>query len=349
MNTAEKLQRLPRVATKHELYSIVHCNFSLPGTTSLSPRARRYLFFVISLVQSGYYRIEAPMDALADAIYRAQGQTASVRTLRSALAELEAAGYLTRRRCRLGENRAHAVIEFHVERFVYWTQVRSGNVIPCSTDTHNSAYRQVLPADDRRIKHRVNSSSCSSLDEINVKEQRASARSKKSAKKHHYHPIVYTLFCCMSPGREKQAAIELARTELAGGINRSGVDWDYYRRLWPALDCRPGGRRETTARSEIVPALIRCLSSSPAASSVHSREGQGQPSLEVAPPATADQVALLIAALSGRTDIGQGTVAELSADPRQVEQVSAENDQNSLTGEDLSILLKARERLKHRV
>ena len=349
MNTAEKLQPSSRVARKYELYSIVHCNFSLPGTTSLSPRARRYLFFAISLVQCGYCRIEAPMDALADAIYRAQGQTASVRTLRSALAELEAAGYLTRRRCRLGADRAHAIIELHVERFIYWTKVRSGNVIPCSVDSHHSACRQVLPADDRKTKHRVNSSSYHSSVDTNVKEQRAGARSKKSAKKHHYHPIVYTLFCCMAAGREKQAAIELARTELAGGVNQSGVDWDYYRRLWPALDCRPGGRRETTARSEIVPALIRCLSSSPAANDDHSRGGVEIPALEAAPPATSEQVALLIAALSGRTDIAQVDNPELGADPRQGEQVSAENEQNTLTGEDLSILLRARERLKNRV
>ena len=212
MQTAEKLQPLGRVAGKNELYSIVHCNFSLPGTTSLSPRARRYLFFIISLVQCGYCRIEAPMDALADSIYRAQGQTASVRTLRSALVELEAAGYLTRRRCRLGADRDHAIIEIHQERFVYWTKIRSGNVIPCEPVSHNSPRRQVLPADDRRIKHRVNSSSYHSLVENNVQEQRAGARSKKSAKKHHYHPIVYTLFCCMVAGREKQAAIEIART-----------------------------------------------------------------------------------------------------------------------------------------
>lgn len=346
MNTAEKLQPSSKVARKNELYSIVHCSFSLPGTTSLSPRARRYLFFIISLVQCGYCRIEAPMNVLSDAIYRAQGQTASVRTLRSALAELEAAGYLTRRRCRLGTDRAHAIIELHVERFIYWTKVRSGNVIPCSFDSHNSACRQVLPADDRRMKHRVNSSSCRSLEETNVQEQRAGARSKKSAKKHHYHPIVYTLFCCLAAGREKQAAIEIARTELAGGVNRSGVDWDYYRRLWPALDCRPGGRRETTARSEIVPALIRCLSRS--ASAVDGRQGADTSILESAPPATADQVALLIAALSGRTAIEQDSLPELGDDPRQDEQVSAKDKQNTLTGEDLSILLRARERIKKR-
>jgi hypothetical protein len=340
MQTAEKLQPPRRVAGKNELYSIVHCNFSLPGTTSLSPRARRYLFFVISLVQCGYYRIDAPMDVIADAIYRTQGQTASVRTLRSALAELEAAGYLTRRRCRLGIDRTHAVIEIHVERFVYWTKVRSGNVIPCGTVSHNSSHRQVLPGDDRRIKHRVNSSSYNSSVENNVQEQRAGARCKKSAKKHHYHPIVYTLFCCMVAGREKQAAIKIARTELAGGVNRSGIDWDYYRRLWPALDCRPGGRRETTARSEIVPALIRCLSSSPAERD--GRQGVELPTLETAPPATTEQVALLIAALSGRTDIGEKSKPELAVDSPRVEQ-------ESLSGEDLSILLRAREKLKNRV
>jgi len=349
MQTAEKLQPPRRVAGKNELYSIVHCNFSLPGTTSLSPRARRYLFFVISLVQCGYYRIDAPMDVIADAIYRAQGQTASVRTLRSALAELEAAGYLTRRRCRLGIDRTHAVIEIHVERFVYWTKVRSGNVIPCGTVSHNSSHRQVLPGDDRRIKHRV-SSSCSSSEETNVREQRAPARCKNSAKnkKRHYHPIVYTLLCCLPPGPDKGALVEIARRELAGGTNRSGVDWEYYGRLWPALDCRPGGRRETTARSEIVPSLMRCLTSSSSSSSSAPAIGEEPNALESAPPATAEQVALLIAALSGQTDIGENK-PELATDRRRGEQVSRSNEQESLSGEDLSILLRAREKLKNRV
>jgi hypothetical protein len=341
MQAAQKLQPSGRVARKHELYSIVHCNFSLPGTTSLSPRARRYLFFVISLVQCGYCRIEAHMDTLADAIYRAQGQTSSVRTLRSALAELEAAGYLTRRRCRLGADHAHAIIEFHMERFVYWTKVRSGNVIPCSIDSHHSACRQVLPSDDREIKHRVNSSSCSSSDESNVQEQRAYARSKKSAKKkHRYHPIVYTLLCCLPPSSDKTRVIEIARGELAGGENRSGIDWDYYNRLWPALDCRPGGRRETTARREIVPALIRQLSPKLECSG----EGDNAP-LEVAPPATAEQVSMLIAALSGRTEIEQESAPELAADLPRIEQVKTHNVQ-VLSEDERKVLLAARERLR---
>jgi hypothetical protein len=290
------------------------------------------------------------MDALADAIYRAQGQTASVRTLRSALAELEAAGYLTRRRCRLGADRAHAIIEIHQERFVYWTKIRSGNVIPCEPVSHNSPHRQVLPADDRRIKHRVNTSSYSSLEETNVKEQRAGARSKKSAKKknHHYHPIVYTLLCCLPPGPDKAKIVEIARGELAGGANRSGVDWEYYRRLWPALDCRPGGRRETTARFEIVPVLMRCLTSLGSGSSLATAIGDDPRAIENAPAATAEQVSLLIAALSGQIDIEQDSKPELAADPRPGEQVSESVGQGSLSGEDLSILLRARERVNHR-
>jgi hypothetical protein len=192
-----------------------------------------------------------------------------------------------------------------------------------------------LPSDDREIKHRVNSSSCSSSDESNVQEQRAYARSKKSAKKkHRYHPIVYTLLCCLPPSSDKTSVIEIARGELAGGENRSGIDWDYYSRLWPALDCRPGGRRETTARREIVPALIRQLSPKLECS----REGDNAPTLEVAPPATAEQVSMLIAALSGRTEIEQESAPEIAADPPRIEQVLSEDERR--------VLFAARERLR---
>lgn len=300
----------------------------------MSPRARRYLFFLISLAQIGYGRIEAPMAAIADAIYRAQGQTASVRTLRSALAELEAAGYIVRRTCRLGEQRSHAVIDLVPERFVYWTKIQTHNVVPCVPVSQVSPCRQVLPTDDRRINPRVNSSSYTPNNDTNVQEPRANARSKSHAKKHHYHPIVYTLLCVMS-GAGRARAIELATSELAGGENRSGVDWEYYTRLWRSLDCRPGGRREQTARSEIVPLLLRCLTTPPATAEIETAEIEtAEIKVVTAPPATAEQISALISTISGWRDIDRVRPAELGNDTEQV-----------LSEEERRVLLAARERL----
>ena len=356
MQAAKKILSNFRTARKNELYSIVHCDFHLPGTSSLTPRARRYLFFFIALIRSGYHSVAAPMAVISDAIYRAQGQTSSVRTLRSALAELESAGYLHRRKCRLGGDRSNAVIDLVVERFVFWTKIKYGNVIPCNTQSHISSCRQKLPADDRTIPtNRVNSQYSS---DNNYKEANDHARCKKSANKHKYHPIVYTLLCVMANNRQKHAAIEIAKREISGGENLSGVDWEYYERLWPALDCMPGGRRERTAMSDIIPPLIRCLSSvsHPATSEVPipmkedhpTSPGTELPTLKIAPPATSEQISILISMLS-KTCSEQKNERELRGDLRQTEQLSAENEQKqSLSQEEMRILLLAKQSVKNR-
>lgn len=296
MQTAKKLQR-SRVAGKNELYSIVHCDFHLPGTTSLTPRARRYLFFIICLVRSGYERISAPMAVISDAVYRAQGQTASVRTLRSAFAELESAGFLTREKCRLGGDRKNSVIDFNMERFVFWTKIRSGNVIPCNTNTHDSSCRQVLPTDDRLIPNYHVNYQYSSVN--TYKEANDHARSKKSAKKHKYHPIVYTLLCVMCAGKRKRDAISLAMSELSGSENISGVDWTYYERLWPALDVSPGGRRETTALREIVPLLLKANGKVVDMPRKTEMEAKKVDMEEIRPP-TAEQIASILSCLTSK-------------------------------------------------
>jgi hypothetical protein len=69
-----------------------------------------------------------------------------------------------------------------------------------------------------------------------------------------------------------------------------------------------------------------------------SREGDNAPTLEVAPPATAEQVSMLIAALSGRTEIEQESAPEIAADPPRIEQVLSEDERR--------VLFAARERLR---
>lgn len=257
MSAAKQLKTHPKIAYQNDLYSINYCVFQLPGTSDITARARRYLFFLISLVKSGYTEIRAPMDAIADAIFRAQGQTSSVSTLRSALRELETMGYLYRRRCRLGHDKAGASIVLHLERFTFWTQIRRQNVTPLPTSEHNSSCQQNLPGDDRKNTSSVVNSQNSS--EKRKDRSNAHARSKNSAKK--YHPVVYTLMCVLPRSPEKWQMIEIARREISIGASPdSGIDWPYFTRLWPALDPDPGGRRESTARREIVPLLYRAIS-----------------------------------------------------------------------------------------
>jgi hypothetical protein len=257
MQTARKIT-FDKIARKNDLYRIVATIFELPGTSNLSRRARRYLFFFIALAREGYCQIVAPLAVLADAIYRAQGQTASIRTLSSALAELERAGFILRHKCRLGAHHSSSVIDLYPERFAFWTRVRTQKISPLPispqpTSSYISPCRQVLPTDDRTIDHSRVNSCCSSV--INNKEQRARARSNKSAN-FAYHPIIYTLICVIDKNDARKAELlDTAKREIAGGENLTGIDWSYYSRLWHSLDSNPGGRRERTARAEIIPLL----------------------------------------------------------------------------------------------
>lgn len=286
MQAAEKINP-QRIASKNDLYRIDYCVFQLPGTISLSPRARRYLFFIISLVKVGYSGIAAPMAAIADAIFRTQGQTAGIRTLRSALVELESAGYVCRRRCRTGANCKQAVIDFQLERFVFWTKIRSRNVIPHPTLSHISSCRQNLPADDRRINHRVNNDNS---PVTNIKEQRARTRSKKSAKKQKYHPVFYTLLCVIPSSPVRPKMIDLASREIScGSGSQSGVDWSHFTRLWRALDPYPGGGRERTAKREIVPLLYDAVMVADAGGD-RLEGGGNRIEVSVSPPSNPDMV-----------------------------------------------------------
>jgi hypothetical protein len=258
MSAAKQLKTHPKIARANDLYSIYYCVFQLPGTSDFSRRARRYLFFFISLVKAGYTEIRAPMGAIADAIFRAQGQTSSVSTLRTALRELEDLGYLVRRKYRIGHDKSGAVIQLNLERFCFWTRIQRSNVTPIPTHTHNSSCQQNLVGDDRRnTSMLVNSQDPT---KIRNKEPRADTRSKDRAKKHQYHPIVYTLMCVLPEGPDRSEMLNLARREISTSTGEtSGIDWPYFTKLWPALDPFPGGRRETTAKREIVPLLYQAI------------------------------------------------------------------------------------------
>ena len=330
METAKRIQKKSQIAYKNDLYSICYSVFQLPGTVDLSPRERRYLFFLISLVRSGYSEIRAPMAVIADSIFRCQGQTASVSTLRTAIAELERRGYLTRRTFRVGPDRGRTVIEIHTDRFVFWTKISVQNISPLPTQSHISSCHQDLVGDDRKISSSVVNSQYSS-DKRNNRSN-TGARCNNSAKKNHaYHPIVYTLLCVLPRSPQRASMIDLARREIStGDASDSGVDWPYYTKLWPALDPAPGGRRENTAKREIVPLLWRAL------------EGDGR--LSQAIPVEPDMPRCEIRDLIERSMAPVSAVPEPESEPVPV----PEKTGTSLDREEFSVLRAAKNSLKNK-
>lgn len=259
METLAK-QNQYRVASINEIFSISYNFLELNGASNLTPRARRYLFFFVALVKIGYTAVAVPMEALAEAIYRAQGQTKSVRTLRTALQELEKTGYLRRNKYRIGDDHFRSVIILNTDKFVYWTQRRSKNVIPLPTQSHNSGYRQVLPkANLTTTKSRVNSQNTYKSEN---NKPRAHARCNLNTKNHKYHPLIYTLMVVLKGEPEvlRRKVLSLATHEIRiPDENVSGVNWRYWESRWPFLDHRPDGERELIAKSQILPALKKSL------------------------------------------------------------------------------------------
>lgn len=331
MSTAKQLKTKSRIAYSNDLYSINYCVFQLPGTSDLSARARRYLFFLISVVKAGYTEIRAPMGVIADSIFRSQGQTSSVSTLRTALRELEERGYLVRRKFRIGSATTGAVIQIHIERFVFWTRIQQSNVTPLPTNSYNSPRQQNLVGDDRRNTGSVVNSQ--DPTKIRSEKPRAGARSKKSAKKQKYHPIVYTLMCVLPMGPDRSKMLDLARREIATGTaETSGVDWTHFTRLWPALDPLPGGRRETTAKREIVPLLYRAIDTTTG--------GDNSKRDSIVPPRheTVEDI---------RELIGRSLLSVSVDEPSYAEQKNSELENIMLSSDELQILSRAKNGIKN--
>lgn len=327
METAKLLKTQPKTAFSNDLYSINYCVFQLPGTSDFSAMERRYLFFLISLVKSGFSEIRAPMGVIADAIFRAQGQTKSVSTLRSAFRALESKGYLVRRKFRTGVDRGGAVISLNLERFVFWTQIQRRNISPLPTSSHNSSCHQNLVGDDRRnMEGVVNSQNSSDKRKLG---SRARTCSKNSAKIKKYHPIVYTLICVLPPTPEKSKMLSIARREIVtGDSSHTGIDWPYYAGLWPALDPNPGGRREVTARREIVPLLYRALKGDSGAGMEHTADP---------PVETVDDIRELIERSLKSVSLGGDGDDDPNESPEEI----------SLTEEELHLLNRAKNVVKY--
>jgi hypothetical protein len=257
---AEKRKYGFRIATENNINTIHYNIIELEGMSNLTPRARRYLSFFITVVKLGYTAISVSMESLAASIYRCQGQTKSVRTLRSALRELESFGFLHRNKYRIGDDHFRTVILLNAEKYSYWTKKRHGNITPITTSSHNSGYRQNMPKEVLTSKQsRVNSQDYY-YSENN--KPCARTRSNNNAIKRKFHPIIYTLMIVLKheliPDRNR--LLSMAAHELNDRQNaKSGIDYDYWECRWPFMDTSPGGERETTAKREIIPKLRTAL------------------------------------------------------------------------------------------
>lgn len=129
-----------RIANVSAIRAIERATSGIEGTGSLSPRARRVLQVYLVLIKMGYEAVAAPLGAIADAMKRSSnGESGSIRTLQRANDELIEAGYIDIAEDKFTKYRKGVIIFFQLPAFAYWTQRRSGTVVPMpqSGSAHN--------------------------------------------------------------------------------------------------------------------------------------------------------------------------------------------------------------------
>lgn len=249
-------QKSRKLADNNSLDRIDFAIFQLISA-SIPTSARIVLCVVIALIKLGYTGSSCSIGAFLKVLNRI-GFPMSERTLYRSMAILEAQGYISRRKFRLGPNRFKCIIKFNEAALAYWTGHKTSKIAPINT--HISPQLPIQQEEDL-TKSNFGVNSCNSTN-IN-KQPRAGARatninSKQPKTKRRTDPILYTLLLLLknAPKDVRRFAYDRARWELSAGEDltsgHSGVPWEYWASRWTEL---PTDVRDRTMKHEILPLL----------------------------------------------------------------------------------------------
>lgn len=232
-----------------ESISFVIRDGAFPG---LSNKAGAVLGLMIAL-----FRInKSGIVACADSIIRklsSTGYRMSERTFYRALNELQAHGFFSRKKYRVGADKFGTNIIFIEERFRFWDSKKSSSPSPEIQPT----YEYISPClpnwqEDTRTKidHRV-----TPKDPLKVSNK---PRARAGGLKKRIHPILYSLLCVLLKTKNRDRALILSRARLEieaerSGVTltgRSGVEWNR-----PSWQDMPFYQREKIVREEVLPLL----------------------------------------------------------------------------------------------
>lgn len=340
-----------RIANASRIRSIDFARSGIAGTGSLSPRARRTLAVYVALVKMDYFGVDAPMGAIADAMYRASnGEAKSVRTLERANDELEREGFITCHHRANPWRYKGAYISFNIESFAYWTQKPVKNVQPLPISQRDQMCDDVAPPTSCRPSERTKTDLRVNTPNIQTnknKEPRAGARSNNNNKQRRHNAVWTSVTIVLGKmrmyRRDRKAARARAKCEIAamaagvGIVNPSGVDWAYWQKRWEEM---PIEARESTARREIVPLLL----------------SRGDSNADpIAPPPDCVNTASTPIPPEDIRAVREQLEAALSLPDEQKKTVAAIETTGSTPGavtvedDDLKVLLAARDRARARV
>ena len=340
MNNPIPSTKQNRLADARDLERIQWTINQLAGTGSLKPLARNWLSFCVALARLGYTGIKAPIAAVTRAQYRSVAQTRSDSSTHRGLGLLEQAGYIRRKKLRLGPDRFASEIIFNMPRFDYWLMGEVSHIAPqLSKCEETEVTSKALLVNPCNYSPNSDTKPPRANDHNGELVNKGSGDSGKN--KHRYHPIVFSLKC-ITRGSLLNFILARAVVELQSRAMRtSGVDWPRHEAQWSKLY---HGEREHIARTEIMPRLAELAPSIVPRASIDksgvSSKARISPQFvkypPLSPPAQTAPGPNSIQDMLRNTAIGQALTIQSEGSEGQVK------SDPDLTGADLAILRQAR-------
>lgn len=232
-----------------DLYAIQWVSTSSTPDDLLDREKRMYQLLTSAILMNQNASIlKTTMRDLANVHEKSNLGSCSPATARRALAGLEAKGFLVRCNCRLGDDAYGLKIVLNLDRWTYWTQKKSSNVIPLPTSSHISP-RHSMESGGETTTLVVNSQD--PVSKINDTH-------KGGSKKYNWHPVVFSILRVLTKAQatDKWQIVNRAKFEceaLSVGAHLSnpiGVPWELYERQWRDMT-KP--MREQFVRTQILP------------------------------------------------------------------------------------------------
>lgn len=254
MQSARDLSCKTRFAKVNDLDRIHSTWSSIEGLGNLPIYVRTWIPYLTVLLKYGFDGIKAPIEALAAAHFRSNSRAnQSVRSAYMALAWLEANGWISRRKLRLGYDRFSTTISLNRDKFSFF--LKRADVGPCSETYQGSPQLQGLQNVDQTITSSSQLGSNSSYaTSSNCKPRAKSANNKTGSArpKHYQEPIRYTCGLVLQDSPDKKQLLNRLDAELASKTYRNTLDWPYWMSRWPTMT---HDEREFCAVNDLLPAL----------------------------------------------------------------------------------------------
>lgn len=254
MQSARDLSCQTRFARVNDLNRIHSTWSSIEGLGHLPIYVRTWIPYLTVVLKFGFDGIKAPIEALAAAHWRSNSRAnQSVRSAYMALAWLEANGWISRRKLRLGYDRFSTTISLNREKFAYF--LKRADVGECSIPSQGSPQLQGLQNVDRTsttTPHLRSNSSNATYANCKPCAKSASNKTRSARPKHYQEPIRYTCGLMLQDSPDKKQLLNRLDAELASKTFRNTLDWSYWVSRWTTMT---HDEREFCAENDLLPAL----------------------------------------------------------------------------------------------